>query len=161
MYPGTGTVDEVGVDAGAGKTINVPLPGGADDADYLEAFEKVFIPALEVHAPDLIVVSAGYDAHHLDPISEMEVTAPGFHRMATLLMEAARTVCDGKVVFVLEGGYDYHALPECVEETLNAVAGRPVAHPDDQARPTRPEYREAVRAYLRHAIETHCARLGL
>lgn len=161
FYPGTGTVDELGVDAGLGKTINVPLPAGAGDQDYVEAFEKIFVPAVELHAPDIIIVSAGYDAHHSDPITEMNLSTTVFHKLTTIVKEVAQTTCDGAMVFVLEGGYNTEALARSVEQTLRALSGRPPADDEDEPPAVLPAHHAAVRRYLEHAIEMHKSRLGL
>ena len=161
FYPGTGTVDEIGVDAGLGKTINVPLPAGAGDEEYAQAFEQVFVPAIEIHAPDIIIVSAGYDAHHADPIAEMNLSTQAFHRLTRIVTQVAETTCDGAVVFVLEGGYNTEALACSVEQTLRALAGQPPSGDRDEPPPVLPVHQAAVRRYLDHAIEMHKSRLGL
>ncbi|MCD6352176.1 MAG: histone deacetylase, partial [Armatimonadetes bacterium] len=110
FYPGTGTLDEYGVDEGRGTTVNVPLPGAATDRDYLAAFDLVLLPALRQYRPELVIVSAGYDAHHADPLGQMLLSAPGFHAMSELLVEATRQVESAGPVLILEGGYDLRGL---------------------------------------------------
>jgi acetoin utilization deacetylase AcuC-like enzyme len=110
FYPGTGDVDEVGEGDGKGYTVNVPLAAGGDDAVYADAFERVLIPVLASYAPQLVLVSAGFDASAGDPLAQMQLSAGAFAWMAR---EIAR-VCDesarGRMVLVLEGGYDLVAL---------------------------------------------------
>jgi acetoin utilization deacetylase AcuC-like enzyme len=161
FYPGTGTVDELGVDAGYGKNINIPLPGGAVDEDYLDAFAQVVVPALRAYRPQFILVSAGYDAHYLDPIGGMRLTAPVFHALTHMLMEVGRQVCQGGLVLVLEGGYDLEALAEGVDNCLRALHGLPAAYTDQVAPPPRPADHQQVRRYLQHAVERHRERLGI
>jgi acetoin utilization deacetylase AcuC-like enzyme len=109
-YPGTGAAEETGTGPGVGATINVGLPPGCDDADYQAVMDEVFAPALRRFAPDVILVSAGFDAHEADPLAEMRVTAAGYHAMAARLRRVAEQVCEGRLVYALEGGYDLGGL---------------------------------------------------
>ncbi len=161
FYPGTGTVDEVGVDAGMGRTINIPLPAGAVDADYGDALAQVIVPALKAWRPQVLIVSAGYDLHHSDPLAGMCLTQRGIHLIMRTLTDAAAEVCGGKMVVVLEGGYDVEATACGVEETLRAMTGQPPAHADDMAPKVQDAVRTMARTYLEHAIEVHRERLGL
>ncbi len=161
FYPGTGTVDEVGVDAGFGKTINIPLPAQATDQDYSDAFAQVVLPALRRYRPDIILISAGYDAHHADPLAGMLLTTRAFHSMARMIRDAAAALCDGRLVAVLEGGYELDALAASVHDTLRAFMGQDSAYKDDVAPKPRPEYHATVRQYLEHAIGMHRHRLGI
>ena len=106
FYPGTGAAEEIGVGAGKGATVNCPLPAGQDDADYGAVFHDLFLPVGRAFAPDLIIVSAGYDAHARDPLAEMNVTERGFAAMTSALAELAERTCGGKLALLLEGGYD-------------------------------------------------------
>jgi acetoin utilization deacetylase AcuC-like enzyme len=123
FYPGTGASQEVGIGAGRGTTINCPLPGGQGDADYGVAFHDLFLPAARAFKPDLILVSAGFDAHARDPLAEMRVTERGYAAMTTLLRQLAAETCGGKLALVLEGGYDLPALAGSVRATLEALTG--------------------------------------
>ena len=114
FYPGTGGVAEVGVKEGAGFTINVPLPAGCGDAEYLRVFKDVVIPALERFGPQWILVSAGFDPHRQDPLAGMNVTEAGFSQMARAMLQLAEVYCGGKIAFLLEGGYDLTALRSSV-----------------------------------------------
>lgn len=120
-YPGTGAVDEVGVSAGAGYTVNVPLPAGCADAEYLQVFKEIVIPAASQFQPQWILVSAGFDAHRRDPLGGMGVTEEGFAAMARMLLRLAGRYADGKIAFLLEGGYDLAALGNSVAAVLNAM----------------------------------------
>ena len=122
-YPGTGTRNETGAGAGAGFTLNVPLAAGCGDTDYIDAFKSVFVPALRRFEPDFVLVSAGFDAHVDDPLSGMFVTTAGFAEMTKLTLDAAHRHCDGRLVSLLEGGYDLSALASSVIAHLEALTG--------------------------------------
>jgi acetoin utilization deacetylase AcuC-like enzyme len=121
FYPGTGGVAEVGVKEGAGFTINVPLPAGCGDAEYLRVFRDVVIPAIERFGPQWILVSAGFDPHRQDPLAGMNVTEAGFSQMARAMVQLAEVYCGGKVAFLLEGGYDLTALRSSVAGVLERL----------------------------------------
>jgi acetoin utilization deacetylase AcuC-like enzyme len=110
FYPGTGDVDEVGRGEGAGYTVNVPLGAGSGDAVYRAAFERVVLPVLEAYAPELVLVSAGFDASAADPLAQMQLTDGAFGWMAAALAGVASGSARGRIVLVLEGGYDLVAL---------------------------------------------------
>jgi len=120
-YPGTGAVGEVGLNAGEGYTVNIPLPAGCGDAEYLRVFHDVVVPAAKKFAPEWILVSAGFDPHRRDPLGGMEVTESGFTGMARLLLQLAAEHAGGKIAFLLEGGYDLMALRNSVATVLNAM----------------------------------------
>jgi acetoin utilization deacetylase AcuC-like enzyme len=122
-YPGTGALDEIGRGAGQGFTVNVPLPAGCGDGDYLRVFRDVVLPVGERFKPDWILVSAGFDPHLRDPLGGMEVTEAGFKTMAAMLIHLARGSAAGKIAFLLEGGYDLKALKNSVGSVLEAMAG--------------------------------------
>jgi acetoin utilization deacetylase AcuC-like enzyme len=122
LYPGTGASSEIGEGAGRGATVNLPLPAGSGDAEYAAAFDQVIVPVLRAYKPDLILVSAGYDAFADDPLAGMRVTPAGYRRMATAVRQVAEEVCHGRVVAVLEGGYDLAGLTACVAETFDVLA---------------------------------------
>ncbi len=120
-YPGTGTAQERGEGAGAGTTINIPLPAGSGDEEYMEAFGSQLVPAAREFAPELVLVSAGFDAHRLDPLSSQEVTEDGFRRMTRCAAGIAEESAGGRLVSTLEGGYDLTALPLSVQAHLEAL----------------------------------------
>ncbi len=117
LYPGTGFAEETGIGEGAGYTINLPLVPPAGDAEYTRLFETRVIPALDDFKPQLVVISAGFDAAMDDPLAHMEVTAEGFAWMTQQLVDVARRHADGRLLSCLEGGYD-----------LNNLAGGVSAH---------------------------------
>jgi acetoin utilization deacetylase AcuC-like enzyme len=120
-YPGTGAIDEVGAGAGEGATLNVPLPAGCADAEYLQVFEDVIIPAAKRFEPDWILVSAGFDPHRRDPLGGMGVTEAGFGAMAQMLLDSASASAGSRIAFLLEGGYDLVALRASVGAVLDAM----------------------------------------
>jgi acetoin utilization deacetylase AcuC-like enzyme len=122
-YPGTGACDEVGVGEGAGYTVNCGLPPGQGDADYGAVFQDLFLPAGDAFRPDLIIVSAGFDAHVRDPLADMCVTERGFAAMCTSLNQLALSHCGGKIVLLLEGGYHLDALAQSVRACLDVLTG--------------------------------------
>lgn len=122
FYPGTGARSEEGAGAGKGYTLNIPFPGGEGDEEYLTAFSKEIVPVSLHYKPDLVLVSAGFDAHRLDPLGGMNITASGYGEMTQSLLEVARQTCGGKAVFVLEGGYSLEGLAESVERSLEVLS---------------------------------------
>jgi acetoin utilization deacetylase AcuC-like enzyme len=121
FYPGSGAVNETGVAAGEGFTLNVPLPAGCTDAEYLQVFQDIVVPAAEKFQPDWILVSAGFDPHRRDPLGGMNVTEEGFGAMARLLLALANRFADGRIAFLLEGGYDLAGLRDSVAAVLAAM----------------------------------------
>ncbi|HWN43828.1 MAG TPA: histone deacetylase [Thermoanaerobaculia bacterium] len=126
FYPGTGAASETGIGDGEGATLNVPLPAGTDDAGYAEAIQGKVIPALRAFAPDALLVSAGFDAWQNDPLGGMRVTEEGFRSWGEWLRALADEVCGGRLLAVLEGGYDLASLPRLVEASLKGFDGRPL-----------------------------------
>jgi acetoin utilization deacetylase AcuC-like enzyme len=118
FYPGTGAVNEIGAGAGEGYTINVPLPAGCGDREYLQVFQDVVTAAAEDFRPEWILVSAGFDPHRRDPLGGMGVTEQGFGSMARTLIAQAREFADGRIAFLLEGGYDLAGLRNSVAAVL-------------------------------------------
>ena len=153
-YPGTGALEESGEGEGKGTTVNIPLPAGAGDGVYLQAMERVVVPALAGFRPDLIWVSAGYDAHTRDPLAMMQMSTEGFGAMASLLVEAAAALCGGRLLVTLEGGYDLEALGASLLATLDAMAGRAGSNERGVPPPDPPAAVAALEravAYHRHA----------
>jgi len=118
FYPGTGAAEETGAGAGEGFTVNLPLPAGTGDLGYLDVHARRVLPALEAFAPEVILVSAGFDAHERDPIGGMRLTTEGYRAIVRGLREAARQLAGGRIAFVTEGGYDLQALGECLAATI-------------------------------------------
>ena len=127
-YPGTGAVDEVGIGGGAGFTVNVPLESGSVDSDYRVAFDEIILPVLRQFHPDLLLVSAGFDAHERDPLATMRLTSEAFGAMTMGLRRVAEDVCRGRMALVTEGGYDLQALAASLDQTINALVA-PLAEP--------------------------------
>lgn len=122
-YPGTGALEEIGEEEGEGTTVNVPLPSGTSEGVYLAAMQQIVVPALKRFGPDLIIVSAGFDAHQADPLAEMLLTAESFEIMTSMLVLAANELCSGHLVMTLEGGYDLEALADSTVAALTALSG--------------------------------------
>jgi acetoin utilization deacetylase AcuC-like enzyme len=121
FYPGTGGAKEVGEGKGEGFNVNVPLSTGVGDAEYGNIFEKFLKPIALEYQPQLILVSAGFDTHHDDPLGGMEVTEKGFARMTQVLMEIAESTAQGKLVITLEGGYDVSGESRSVKAVLKEL----------------------------------------
>ncbi len=121
FYPGTGAADEVGIGRGAGYTLNVPLDAGATDADYDLVYRDAALPVLDAFAPELLLVSAGYDAHERDPLASMRLTTAGYARVVKHLKEVADR--HGAIALVTEGGYDLTALSSCLEASFAVLDG--------------------------------------
>ncbi|KAB2958500.1 MAG: histone deacetylase, partial [Thermoanaerobaculia bacterium] len=122
FYPGTGAAAERGRGAGAGATLNLPLPAGSGDAEYGAALREVVLPALAAFRPELLLVSAGFDTWRADPLGGMRVTEAGFAEQGRLLAEAAAGSAGGRMLVVLEGGYDVEALPRLARAFLTGSA---------------------------------------
>ena len=123
FFPWSGAEHEVGTGAGEGYTVNVPLEVGCSNTCYGNAFRHLLWPIAHQYRPELLLVSAGFDTHHNDPLGSMNVTPEGFARMTTLLMELAAELCEERLVLVLEGGYNPQALRDSVEMVLWELLG--------------------------------------
>lgn len=127
FYPGTGAADDVGRGPGAGATVNVPLAAGAGDADLDLVFRDVVLPILGEFAPDLVVLSAGFDAHADDPLGGMRLSTAGYRRLTRRIRALACDRCGGRLAVVTEGGYDLAALEACLDATLDVCAEPPAS----------------------------------
>ncbi|HXV36581.1 MAG TPA: histone deacetylase, partial [Myxococcota bacterium] len=105
LYPGTGAVGEIGTGRGEGFTLNVPLPAGCGDREYVGVMLNLIEPAARRFKPEMLLVSCGFDAHRDDPLADMNVTRDGFRDMAAIARAIADDLCAGRIAFVLEGGY--------------------------------------------------------
>jgi acetoin utilization deacetylase AcuC-like enzyme len=123
FFPGTGAADETGDGEGAGFTINVPLAAGDGDWDITSAFEQVIVAGLDAFAPDLILISAGYDAHRDDPLGNLNMTDEGFHALTRSVIEVATRHADGRIIGILEGGYHPESSARCVVDTIELLDG--------------------------------------
>lgn len=122
-YPGTGAITEVGAGAAVGTTLNVPLPLGLGDQGYRQVFEQVVVPTVRRWQPQMLLVSAGYDAHWSDPIGPMVLSVAGYADLTRMLYDLAAEMCDGRLVLVLEGGYNLDALGASVVAALRVLLG--------------------------------------
>jgi acetoin utilization deacetylase AcuC-like enzyme len=185
-YPGTGAVLETGTGAGEGATLNVPLPGGAGDAAARAALEDVIGPAAERFKPDIILVSAGYDAHwcaatvtharmhalvllicthslcvcvrfcRRDPLAGLQFTDATYHALSSGLRDLAARLCGGRIVFLLEGGYDLTGLAGGAADSFRALLGvSPAAADAADARALLAEPADKVQALLREVRAVH------
>ena len=127
-YPGTGAAGEVGHGAGQGFTVNLPLESGAVAEDFQVAFDEVVLPVLRQFEPDLLILSAGFDAHEDDPLGGLRLTADAFSAMTMALRAVSEECCRGRIVAVTEGGYDLHALAASLNATIDVLYG-PLAAP--------------------------------
>jgi acetoin utilization deacetylase AcuC-like enzyme len=135
FWPGTGALDEIGEAEGRGFTINVPLPAGSDDAVFIDAFQRVLVPAADRYRPQLILVSAGFDAHHLDPLAQMNMTEGGFAMLASIVKSIADRHCERRMALILEGGYSIEGLTHSVAAVIDALsttAELPAVNPDNK-----------------------------
>ncbi len=133
-FPGTGHIDEIGRGAGEGFTLNLPLPPGLEDGDYLALYREVLEPAAEAFDPQLLLVSAGFDAHRDDPLAGMELSALGFAGLCGLVKGIAERHAGGRLGLLLEGGYDLVGLAESVRACTQVLTG---ATPPPAAKPSR------------------------
>jgi len=129
FYPGSGALTDIGAGLGEGTTINVPMPGGSGDVAYLKALREILVPAADYFKPDLVLVSAGFDAHWFD--LAMNVSYDGFAAMTRTIQEIADKHCDGRLAMILEGGYNTESLSRGVHAVLHALAGGDLKEPKD------------------------------
>jgi acetoin utilization deacetylase AcuC-like enzyme len=123
FYPGTGLSDELGEGPGLGTTINVPLPATTDFGPYDAVFRQVLAPAADRFNPQLILVSAGFDAHWSDPIGDMYLSTAAFFQLNRVIIKLAELLCNGRLVMVQEGGYNIEAMAGCVATSINQLLG--------------------------------------
>jgi len=136
FYPGTGAIDEIGGPKAQGMTVNIPMPAAFGDEEWVAAFRRVVTPVGNAFAPQLVLLSAGFDAHARDPLGGMRVSLDGFATMAKEVLAIARAHADGKLVAVLEGGYDITALEASVEAVVRGMTGSadPIDAPRSEGR---------------------------
>ena len=136
FYPGTGWMDETGTGEGEGPTVNFPMVAGWGDEEYLRAFNEVLVPVAQRFQPELILVSAGFDPHWADSIAMMQVSIAGFAQMVAVLKKLAAELCQGHLVFTLEGGYNLEVLASSVKATFDVLLDSPEIV-DPLGKPTR------------------------
>ena len=124
FYPGTGDIDETGTGKAKGTTVNIPLPAGCGDSEYLSVFEQIIVPAARRFNPQLILVSAGYDPHWADALALMQLTVTGFAQIVKIIKGLADELCGGRLVFTLEGGYNLNALAASTKATFDVLLGK-------------------------------------
>ncbi len=129
LYPGSGALDERGEGRGAGATVNLPLPPGSGDAAYAAAMEELCLPMLDRWAPDMLLVSFGFDPHWRDPLGGLELSGAGLHRAFVSLRAWAHSRCQGKMALFLEGGYDLDAARACTLAVTAALLDLPYHDP--------------------------------
>ncbi len=122
IYPGTGSLNEKGMDDGEGSIINIPLPAHAGDTAFEAILERIISPAADRFRPDTMLISAGFDAHWRDPLASLQLTTRGFYSLGRGLKVLADEICESRIVFILEGGYDPQALAENVRAILFALS---------------------------------------
>jgi acetoin utilization deacetylase AcuC-like enzyme len=157
LYPGTGSIDEVGTDEGAGATINILLPPGAGDDHYGRAFAELILPAVARFDPEMILVSCGFDSHQNDPLARMCLTNMAYYEMTRALMGLAA----GRLLVVLEGGYDPGAMGLGTEAVCRALMGLDPPEPEPARVAVHPSVTQEVDEWLSHCIAVHRDRLGL
>jgi acetoin utilization deacetylase AcuC-like enzyme len=154
LYPGSGSENEVGIEDGYGAILNLPLPYETGDAGFQQIYDDVVLPALRRFAPDLILVSAGYDAHWDDPLGPLSLSIGGYAALTQRLVDLAGATCGGRIALVLEGGYSLPALAGSVVAALRVLLGRdPGADPLGPAGTVEPDISTLItRARTRHPI---------
>jgi len=123
FYPGTGWMDETGAGEGEGTTVNFPMAAGWGDEECLRAFNEVLVPIARRFQPQLILVSAGFDAHWADYLAMMQVSVAGFAQMTMILKELAAELCQGHLVFTLEGGYNLRVVTSSIKAVFDVLLG--------------------------------------
>ncbi len=124
LYPGTGFTDELGAGEGEGHIVNVPLPPGSGDAEYASIMREIFVPLAREFKPELIAVSAGFDALADDPLTQLGLTTQSYGWLTSYVVEQANRLCDGKVVLTLEGGYVLEPLADAVVDVVKVLIGQ-------------------------------------
>ena len=122
-FPGTGALEEIGRDSGEGFTLNAPMPAGLGDAEYVSLFKELITPVSREFAPELVLVSAGFDAYYKDPLGSMGLTERGYAAITREILSIAETSCGGRVVFALEGGYHLPGVEKSIVSVLEIMTG--------------------------------------
>ena len=148
FYPGTGRPEEIGSGSGAGYTLNIPMPAGAGDSEFAAAFRDLLMPVASEFAPQFVLVSAGFDAHRSDPLASLALTTKAFAEMTDALAGVADASANGKLLLLLEGGYDLAALTDSVATSVAHLREpEPVAESGGEMTPWTRVSREALAPY--------------
>jgi acetoin utilization deacetylase AcuC-like enzyme len=123
FYPGTGALSETGAGPGRGFNVNLPMPAGLGDADYARVYREIVVPIGRAYDPELVLVSAGFDAHANDPLADMHLSHRGYRELSDVCLALAGGAARGRVVFALEGGYDLRALASSGAEVARSLLG--------------------------------------
>lgn len=123
FYPGTGAAKDKGEKEGYGYNLNMPVPRGANDFDYYKLFDNLILKEIEKFHPDFILISAGFDAHKKDPLGGVELTTGAYEQFTTIIKKVAEEYCYGRIISMLEGGYNLEALAESAEVHLSVLVG--------------------------------------
>ncbi|MEZ4554282.1 MAG: histone deacetylase [Dehalococcoidia bacterium] len=147
FYPGTGDIGEIGTGDARGTKVNIPLPHGTGDRGFTDAYERVAVPMMERFEPQLVLVSSGWDSHYRDPLGTLNVSTAAYSRAARAVIEAAGRLCDGRIIAVLEGGYDTHALAWSAAGLVELLLGEePTPDPDPNPAPAGPDVTPLIEA---------------
>ena len=152
---GTGRMTEVGSGNGEGTNINIPLPAGSGEIAALSTFEQIVGPAAEKFKPDMIVVSAGYDAHFLDPLASLQFASSTYHVLCQNLRQLADRLCHGRLVLLLEGGYRLQALGDSVTDSFLGLMNHPSIDKCDR-KSLQDEPSENIKDLLKEVSAIHC-----
>ena len=153
LYPGSGALMETGEGSGRGYTVNVPLISGHGDAEYARVMEELFVPVGRLYRPDLVLVSCGFDCMAGDPVGSMRVTATGIAGLTRRMVELAGEVCNGRLLLVLEGGYNLDNMRTGTLAALGELRGSPLAADHQLLLPPREEVQLAAAALPSHGID--------
>jgi len=154
FYPGTGSIEETGNGTAEGITINIPLPAGSGDTEYLEVFEQIIVPAAIRFKPQFILVSAGYDTHWADELALMQVSVTGFAQMVKIIKGLGDELCNGRLVFSLEGGYNLTALAASIKATFDMLLGNTTIE-DPLGQPARRVEAPSIAPLIKKIKEIH------
>lgn len=121
FYPGTGSLEELGIDDGAGYTVNVPIEIGMGDSEYIKIFNELLIPITSQFNPQFIIVSAGFDSFIEDPLGGMNVSTEGFSKLTEIVINLSNQCCEGNLLLILEGGYNLQGLADCTQKVFDTL----------------------------------------
>ncbi len=160
FYPGTGDFGEDGEGRGRGTTLNIPMPAGCGDAEYIGVVDRLVVPAALGFAPDIILVSCGFDAHRDDPLASMEVSLEGYRAMASTMRALSDMLCEGRLVHVLEGGYALRGVREGARAVLESLTRKDerLDHGTENG-PSNLEPGSLLRGIVDRVVEVHGRRI--